>query len=131
MKERATQFLLATVALLLLAHLVRPSLNISTAQAQQQQVEKTPAVVRAQAIELVDKKGQVVGQLHVGEDGGGNLRLRSGDGTVRVKLAGTADGSGLLLCDKEAEPAVWLATNKSGTSVTLAERGKQKRVIKP
>ena len=90
-----------------------------------------PKVIRAQAIELVDERGQVRAQLHLGEDGGGNLRLRSGDGTVRVKLAGTADGSGLLLFDKEAEPAVWLAANKAGASVTLAEKGKAKRVIKP
>ncbi len=129
MKEHTTQILLAAIALLLLAHLVRPALTPFPTRAQQ--VEKVPAVIRAQAIELVDKKGQVVGQLHVGEDGGGNLRLRSGDGTVRVKLAGTADGSGLLLFDKEAEPALWLVANKSGTSVILAEKGKQKRVIKP
>ncbi|HXG69112.1 MAG TPA: hypothetical protein VNJ04_00695 [Gemmatimonadaceae bacterium] len=90
-----------------------------------------PKVIRAQAVELVDERGQVRAQLHLGEDGGGNLRLRSGDGTVRVKLAGTVDGSGLLLFDKEAEPAVWLTANKSGTSVTLAEKGKEKRVIKP
>ena len=50
---------------------------------------------------------------------------------MRVKLAGTADGSGLLLLDKEAEPAVWLATSRSGTSMTLAEKGKEQRVIKP
>ena len=127
MKERTTQALFGTVAILLLAHLVRPALTSSPAQAQQ--VEKIPAVLRAQAVELVDKKGQVVAQLHVGEDGGGNLRLRSGDGVVRVKLGGTADGSGLLLFDKEAEPAISLAVNRSGTSVTLAEKGKAKRVI--
>ena len=90
-----------------------------------------PKVLRAEAIELVDGRGQVRAQLHLGEDGGGNLRLRSGDGTVRVKLAGTADGAGLLLFDKEAEPAVWLAANKSGTSVTLAEKGTDKRLFKP
>ncbi|HXG65368.1 MAG TPA: hypothetical protein VNO70_09680 [Blastocatellia bacterium] len=129
MRERTTQLLLAAVAILLLAHLARPAFTPSPAQAQQ--VEKIPEVIRGQAIELVDKKGQVVAQLHVGEDGGGNLRLRSGDGMVRVKLAGTGDGSGLLLFDKEAEPAVWLAANKSGTSVTLAEKGKEKRVIRP
>ena len=127
MKERTTQALLATVAILLLAHLVRPA----TSPAQAQQVEKIPTVLRAQAVELVDKKGQVVAQLHVGEDGGGNLRLRSGDGVVRVKLGGTADGSGLLLFDKEAEPAISLAANRSGTSLTLAEKGKAKRVIEP
>lgn len=129
MKDRTTHILLAAIAILLLAHLLRPATNSSSAQTSQ--VERVQDVVRAQAIELVDKKGQVVGQLHVGEDGGGNLRLRSGDGMVRVKLGGTADGSGLLLFDKEAEPAVWLAVNKSGTSATLAEKGKEKRVIRP
>ena len=50
---------------------------------------------------------------------------------MRVKLGASADGSGLLLADKECEPAVWLVTNKSGTSITLAEKGKEKRVMKP
>jgi hypothetical protein len=92
---------------------------------------QVPKVIRAEAIELVDGRGQVRAQIHLGEDGGGNLRLRSGDGMVRVKLGATADGSGLLLFDKEAEPGVSLATNKAGTTVTLAEKGKEKRVIKP
>ena len=128
MKERATQVLLAAVVILQLAHIMRPALTSSFAHAQQ---ASKISVLRAEAIELVDKKGQVVAQLHIGDDGGGNLRLRSGDGVVRVKLGGTADGSGLLLFDKEAEPAISLAANKSGTSVTLAEKGKQKRVIQP
>lgn len=92
---------------------------------------QVPKVIRAESIELVDQRGQVRAQLFLGEDGGGNLRLRSGDGTVRVKLAGTADGSGLILFAKEAEPAVWMAADKSGTSVTLAEKGKEKRILKP
>ena len=129
MQERTTQALLVAVGVLLLVHLFRPAPTLPTVRTEA--AEQTPAVLRAQAIELVDKHGHVVAQLHVGEDGGGNLRLRSGDGTVRVKLAGTADGSGLLLLDKEAEPAVWMATNRSGTSMTLAEKGKEQRVIKP
>jgi hypothetical protein len=129
MKERTTQVLLAAVAVLLAAHLFRSPPVAVTGQAEE--AGQVPAVLRAQEILLVDKQGKVVAQLHVGEDGGGNLRLRSGDGTVRVKLGGTADGSALLLMDNEAEPAVWLATNKSGTSVTLAEKGKEKRVLKP
>jgi hypothetical protein len=61
-----------------------------------------------------------------------NLRQKEEKGRMaRVKLGGTADGSGLLLFDKEAKPAVWLAVNKSGTSATLAEKGKEKRVIRP
>ena len=93
--------------------------------------QQTAQVLRAQAFDLVDARGQVRAQLYLAEDGGGSLRLRSGDGTVRVKLGGSADGSSLLLFNKEAEPAVELSANKTGTSVRLAEKGKEVRVIKP
>lgn len=129
MRERTTQALLAAVALLLLAHLLRPAISSSTAHAQGS--GPAPAVLRAEAFELVDKQGKVVAQLHLGEDGGGNIRLRSGDGMVRVKLGATAAGSALLLFDKQAEPALWLVSGTSGTSLTLAESGKEKRLIKP
>jgi hypothetical protein len=122
MKERTTQALLLAVGALLAAHLV---------VAAPVGVEQVPEVLRARAIELVDGQGQVVAQLHVGADGGGNLRLRAGDGTVRVKLGATADGSGLVLLDKDVEPAVWLAANKSGTRLTLAEKGKEEKVFRP
>ena len=73
--------------------------------------------------------GQVVAQLHTAEDGAGQLRLRSGSGTVRVKLGASADGSALILMDSETEPAVWLAADRSDTKVTLAQNGKSQRVI--
>lgn len=129
MKERTTQILLAIVAALLLTHLVKPALT--STQAQSRQPEQTPAVIRAEAIELVDKQGQARAQLYLGEDGGGNLRLRDASGTVRVKLGANSDGAGLILFDKEVEPAIWAATNKAGTSLKLSEKGKAERVIKP
>lgn len=130
MKERLTQGLLAVIALLLLAHLARPVLPLPAAQAQKV-TEPVPAVVRAQTFELVNKQNQVVAQLYLGEDGSGNLRLRDASGTVRVKLGATASGSGLLLLDKEVEPAIWLSTNNTGTTLTLAEKGKEKKILKP
>jgi len=129
MKERTTQILLAIVAVLLAAHLVRPALISSSAQASQN--EKPPAVLRAQSIELVDKQGQARAQLFLGEDGSGNLRLRDGSGTVRVKLGATPTGAGLILFDQDVEPAIWASTDKSSTSLKLAEKGKEQRVIKP
>ncbi|MCI0630445.1 MAG: hypothetical protein L0Y44_07305, partial [Phycisphaerales bacterium] len=91
-----------------------------------------PEVLRAYAFELLSKEGKVVAQLFTAEDGSGNLRLRSGDGMVRVKLGATADGTAMHLFDAQAEPAVSLITDeKLGTSVTLAQKGKQKRVIEP
>jgi hypothetical protein len=129
MKERTTQVLLTVVALLLAAQLLKSDPLLPAAEAQE--LKDAATVLRAQEIQLVDKQGKMIAQLYMGEDGGGNLRLRSGDGMIRVKLGATDDGSGLLLFDREAEPAVWLASNKTGTSATLAEKGKDKRIIKP
>jgi hypothetical protein len=130
MKERVTQILLAGVVLLLAGSYLAP-LRVVTVTTSAHVPEPVPAVLRAQAIELVDKAGKVIAQLYVGEDGGGNIRLRSADGTVRVKLGATNNGSGLLLLDKDTEPAVTLGSSQAGTSLTLAERGKPKRVITP
>ena len=82
--------------------------------------------------ELVEDIAQVPGNgVLANAEGGGNLRLRSGDGMVRVKLGATADGSGLILFDTDAEPAVHLAVNKTGASATLAEQGKPPKVFRP
>jgi hypothetical protein len=133
MKERTTQVLLAAVAALLAVHLFRagPLPAAGGEAAQGTAAPQAPAVLRAQSFEMVDTRGRVIAQLHPGVDGGGNLRLRTGDGTIRVKLGATAEGSALHLMDGQPEPAVSLASGKSGTSITLAEKGKQKRVLKP
>jgi hypothetical protein len=128
MASRFIQSVLVAIAGLLVANLVRPVL-FPTAAAQPPVT--TQDVVRAKSFELVSANGQVVAQLYTGEDGGGQLRLRSGGGVVRVKLGATEEGSGLILMDRNAEPAVWLAVTIEGSSVTLAEQGKSKRVLTP
>lgn len=61
-----------------------------------------PKVLRAESIELVDQRGR-----------------------VRVKLRTTADGStGLVLMDQSIEPTLWLETDRSGTSITLVQAGR-------
>jgi hypothetical protein len=129
MKERLTQALLAAVVVLLTLHLFRGGLELSGARAEES--AQAPTVVRAELIELVNKQGIVVAQLFTGDDGGGNIRLRNGEGIIRVKLGATADGAGLLMVDEDVEPAVQLATKKSQTSLTLTEKGKEKRVFEP
>ena len=91
-----------------------------------------PSVVRAQAIELVDGQGNVRGQLFLGGDGSGNIRLRDANGEVRVKLGTSVEGgTGLLLMDKKTEPAIRLGTDKSGSSLTLTGPDKKQRVFTP
>jgi hypothetical protein len=129
MKQRTTQLLLAAVALLLTVHLFRSAPMVPTAQAEK--AEQVPAVLRARMIELVDERGQVRANLKVELDGEVVFRMRDAKGTLRVKLGASEDGSGLLLVDDRTEPAVHLLAKRAGTTVTLAEKGKEKRVIKP
>ena len=91
-----------------------------------------PKVIRAESIELVDQRGEVRVQLHLGEDGSGNLRIRDGNGQVRVKLGTTIQGStGLLLLDQSIEPAVSLVGGRSSTSITLVGPDGKRQVIRP
>lgn len=61
---------------------------------------------RASATELVDGNGQVRAQLNVDDDDGEVvLRLRDADGSIRVKLGASKDGSGLLLLDEALSQA--------------------------
>jgi hypothetical protein len=129
MNRRTNQVLWAAVFVLLASHIFRlaPAVDIAGAG----ETENVPQVIRAGGFELVNMQGKVVAQLYTGEEGGGNIRLRSADGTIRVKLGANDDGSGLLLCDENAEPAVMLMSNKSGTSAMLAQKGKEKKVLTP
>lgn len=129
MKDRFTQILLAVIAALLFANLLKAPAASYTAQAQPG--GKAPEVLRAQLIELVDKQGQARAQLFLGEDGGGNLRLREGSGEIRVKLGATKQGGGLLVTDGATEPAIWALADGSGTTLKLAQKGKQERIIRP
>ena len=87
--------------------------------------------LRARALELVDERGRVRGQLTVESDGEAVLRLRDSDGQIRVKLGAGGDGSGLLLLDGATEPGIHMLAKSGGTSVTLTRKGGQRRVITP
>ncbi len=129
MKERTTQVLLAVLGVLLVADLFRMPPAIAGGQASE--AGQIAAVLRAQLIELVDIKGQTRAQLKVEPDGETVFRMRDARGTIRVKLGASEHGSGLLLLDDNAEPAVHLLAKRMGTTLTLAEKGKDKRVMTP
>jgi hypothetical protein len=48
-----------------------------------------------------------------------------------VKLGAAEDGSGLLLLHERTQPAMQLLAKRTGTTVTLAEQGKEKRATTP
>ena len=129
MKDRTTQVLLAAVVVLFVAQFHHSMPVPSTARAEEAGV--IPAVLRARMFELVDDHGQVRANLKVEPDGEAVFRLRDAMGTIRVKIGASEDGSGLLLLDDRTEPAVHMVGHHTGTTVTLSEKGKEKRIIKP
>lgn len=92
---------------------------------------QTPAqdVVRARMIELVNERGEMRAQLHVAENGGGELRLRNAHGDIRMKLGATDGGAIMLLMDADSNPAIRL-TSDAGPSLRLGQPGSE-RVIAP
>src|ERR687898_1120040 len=89
---------------------------------------KAPAVLRAQAIELVDGRGRVRAQLKVEPGGQVVFRLRDRNGVIRTKLGADEAGSGLLLLDEQTEPGIHLVASRNGTTATL-RRGEKRLVL--
>jgi hypothetical protein len=88
------------------------------------------SVLRARAIELVDDSGRVRAQLNVEASGEVVFRLRDANGTIRVKIGASDEGSGLVLFDESTEPGVHMLANRTGTSLIL-KKGGQQQVIRP
>jgi hypothetical protein len=89
------------------------------------------SVLRAEAIELVDARGQTRAQLNVEPNGEAVFRLLDEQGTIRVKVGASEDGSGLLLLDESTEPGVHILAQSSGTSLTLTGTDGQQHIIRP
>jgi hypothetical protein len=87
-------------------------------------------VVRARLFELVNERGEMRAQIHLGENGAGQMRMRSGDGEIRVKFGGTDDGAILLMMDGATEPAVRLSSN-GATPVLKLTSAQRERVVEP
>ncbi len=63
---------------------------------------------------------------------GGNLRLRDGTGSVRVKLGARQGRTALLLFNEQIEPAVEVMSDaREGTVLTLTANDRKRRVIRP
>jgi hypothetical protein len=106
-------------------------LIFTIAQSRSDATQNVPPALRARSLQLVDERGQVRAQFDVESNGEAVFRLRDAKGAIRVKLGASEDGSGLLLLNEATEPGVHILSKGAGTSVTLAGKDGQKRVITP
>lgn len=80
-----------------------------------------PSVIRAQKFELVDSRGKVHASLKTEEGGETVFRILDSTGTIRVKLGGDTNGSGIVLLNSATEVG-FHATAKEETRLTLTSR---------
>jgi hypothetical protein len=97
-------------------------------------------VLRGRALEIVDERGQVRAEVIVvpaaaipgGRTEGETvlLRMRDGDGRIRVKIDANHDGSGLLLADDSQQPGLHMGT-RDGAFMSVRNKDGREQVIKP
>lgn len=129
MNIKLTDGLLGLIAVLLATNLLANTAPL--ARASTEGVVATHDVLRAHLIELVAPDGKVVSQLHTADDGAANLRMCDGKGEARVKLGATLQGAGLVLMNRNTEPAVTLSATEEVPVLTLSTPGHPSHVIKP
>jgi hypothetical protein len=89
-------------------------------------------VLRAGRFELVDERGRVRASIRAeSEPDATVLRLMDESGTIRMKLAADANGSGLVLLDDRTELGVQIGARESGSFVKLVDRDGREQVVKP
>ena len=139
MKAQGLSIGLIAVNLALLALLLGREIRArDPAQSSSSSAQEAAPILRGRALVLVDERGQVRSRLDVYPDGEVVFRLLDRNGTIRVKLGASEDGSGLLLLDGATEPGVHVIARRTGTStkpattsLTLQGPGGQRRVIAP
>jgi hypothetical protein len=92
---------------------------------------RTVDTVRVRVFELVDDRGKVRSRISVEPGGEVVFRLLDQDGTIRVKLGGGRDGSGLVLLNDATEPGVHLLAKAAGSTVRVVNKDGRERLLAP
>jgi hypothetical protein len=116
-------------------------LIFALAQARPPMAQGVAPVLRGQALEILDERGQVRARINVHppttmEDGKTYpesvvFRLIDPDGRIRVKLGADKDGSGLLLANDSQQPGVHILAKGKETFLKLMKKDGKEQVIKP
>jgi len=111
------------------------------AQARQPLAQSVAPVLRGQALEIVDGKGQIRARINVEpattmSDGKTYpesvvFRLTDPTGKIRVKLGADRDGSGLMLADDSQQPGVHMLAKGPGSFLKLINKDGREQLIKP
>lgn len=85
--------------------------------------------IRVKEFELIDNGGNVRAAIKVESDGEVVFRLRDKTGAVKVKLAASEEGSGLVLLNNSTELGIQALAKKDGTKLVLVDKDGKKREL--
>src|SRR5688572_9917862 len=83
--------------------------------------------IQVREFELVDEKGTPRVAIKLEEGGEAVFRMYDANHTIRVKLAGGADGSGLVLLGGDTNPGVQNLSKKDGGKLNLMDASGKKK----
>jgi len=116
-------------------------LGFTMGRLQPASAQAVPAVLRGQALEIVDAKGAVRANIKLEPavkmaDGKTSpeevvFRLRDPQGRIRVKLGANEEGAGFLLSDDTQQPGVHILAKGSGSSLRIANKDGKEQIVKP
>jgi len=83
--------------------------------------------IQVREFSLVDGKGVQRVLIKVEDGGEVVFRMYDSNHTIRVKLDGEAEGSGLVLLDGDTNPGVHMLSKKDGGKLNLMDKSGKKR----
>lgn len=82
--------------------------------------------ITVEEFEMVDAQGIRRASIKIEEGGEIVFRMMDRQGTIRVKIGASEQGSGLVLLDDKTEPAVHMLAKKDKKTVTITADGKRR-----
>jgi len=82
--------------------------------------------ITVEEFEMVDSQGIRRASIKIEEGGEIVFRMMDQQGTIRVKMGGDKEGSGLVLMDNETEPAVHILAKKDKKAIAITVNGKRR-----
>lgn len=83
--------------------------------------------ITVKEFELVDQNGKRRASIKVEPEGEIVFRLMDETGTIRVKMSGSKQGSGLVLLDKNTNPGIHGLAKENGASLVVTGHDGKKR----
>ena len=83
--------------------------------------------ITVKEFEMVDANGKQRASIKVEPNGEVVFRLKDKQGTIRVKLGASEEGSALVLLDNHTDPGIHAMAKRDTSVISITEKGKRRK----